>query len=434
MKKKTPTILNKNDAKEVLPQKNISGLKTPPKPAAQKPELEVSPQAPAKLRQLTKKTIIIDARRLDENRFTETIRYIKENPNVRLKLQNTTINPEFVVKILKALKEAGVIDQIRDIGFVMLPGGDENLILNEKSFTDKVLPYLGGLEGIELSCLGITDKLLESISKKLPHLTSISLFGVGITDKTITNLAKTLPNITKLHLINTSVTSKSVPLLVKEFPYLKALGISGHHFKDADYLALKDGLMNILSFSAVGQKFESMKTVRELLGAMPKIHTLDLSESPVTDEVAKAIAEVPKGLQNLNISETKITFEGIKDIVKTRDLIKFKMNKLEGIGDKELEFIIAQQPGLKTFHFAGAYFTEGTVMTMILKLPKLIDVMLVPAKQATWKMTPGVEKAFAHKKVKLQYLHIQAWRLPATNLQEFEKDLPKLRIEYVAQE
>jgi hypothetical protein len=397
-----------------------------------KPPVKEESTIPAKLRPLTKKTIVIDARRLDENRFTETIRYIKENPNVRLKLQNTSINPEFVVKILKGIKESGVIDQIREIGFVMLPGGDENLILNEKAFTEKVLPYLGHLEGIELSCLGVTDKVLEAISKKAPHLKSVSLFGVGITDKSVANLAKTLPNLTKLHLINTSVTTKSIPLLVKEFPYLRALGISGQHFKDADYIALKDGMANILSFSAVGQKFERMSTIREILMAMPKLHTLDLSESPVTDEAAKAIAEVPKGLQNLNISETQITFEGVKDIVKSRDLIKLKMNNLRGIRDEELGLIIERQPGLKVFHFSGAYFTDATIMTLILNLRKLIDVTLIPAKQSTWVLTEGVEKALALKKAKLQYLHIQANRLPAKLLQDLEKEVPKLRIEYVA--
>ena len=219
-------------------------------------------------------------------------------------------------------------------------------------------------------------------------------------------------------------------MLVKEFPYLKALGISGQHFKDVDYLALREGLAKVLSFSAVGQKFEKMKTVRDLLIAMPMLHTLDLSESTANDEVAKAIAEVGKKIQNLNISETQITFAGIQEIVNTRDLTKFKMNNLKAIGDKELQYIIEKQPGLKVFHFAGAYLTEATTMTLILKLPKLIDLTLIPAKESTWALTEGVEKALSLKKQKPQYLHIEARKLPEKLRLELEKDLPKLNLEY----
>ena len=198
---RTPTIIKRKDAREATPQKKraraIPNNKTTEKPSdkdvqdtreatpqkkgaiattnnktterpsdkdiqdPKKPVADAAPPPPAELRPLTKKTIVIDARRLDGQRFTDTIRYIKDNPNVRLKLQNSTINPDDVVKIMKLLKDEGVIDQIRDIGFVMLPGGDQNLILNEKTFTEKVLPYLGHLEGVEFSCLGVSDKFLN---------------------------------------------------------------------------------------------------------------------------------------------------------------------------------------------------------------------------------------------------------------------------------
>jgi len=389
------------------------------------------PAPPTELRALTKKTVVIDARRLEDQKFTDTIRYIKDNPNVRLKLQNTTINPEFVVKILKTFKDAGVIDQIRDIGFVMLPGGDENLILNEKAFSEKVLPLLGYLEAIEISCLGISDKFLETLAQKVPHLTHISLFGVGITDKTVTNLAKKLPNLSKIFLVNSSITSKSVPTLIKEFPYLKALGISGQHFKDADYLALREGLANILSFSAVGQKFEKMQTVKDLLMAMPKLHTLNLSESNINDEAAYSIADIPRGLQNLNISETQVSANGIKKIVKERDLVKLWINNLKGIGDEELMFIIQQQPGLKLFHFAGAYFTDETIIHMLLQLPALIDMTIIPAKESTFKISEGDVTTINLKQTRLQTLHTRSSVLLEKLLRKLQEKNPRLRIELV---
>jgi|GEM_PF-3297819 len=443
-----PVVAKRKDVKELYPTKkqkgNGLGAQAPKKPidvkvpnkntAMDKAIADVpvddKPTVPVKLRSLTKKTIVIDARRLDEHTVTETIRYIKENPDVRLKLQNLTINSGDVVKILKTFKDEKILDQFREIGFVMLPGGNENLILNEKSFIEKVLPDLGYLEGIDLSCLGITDKVLEAISKKLPHLKSISLFGTGVTDKTIMYLAKNLPNLIKIHLINTSVTSQSIPLLVKEFPYLKSLGISGQQFKDKDYLALKEGIENIVSFSAVGQKFENMKTVKELLIKMPRLHTLDLSESNVNDDVAQAICQTPKGLQNLNISETKISFRGIKDIVNNKDLVKFKINNIEGIGDTELKEIIKKQLRLKVFHFSGAYFTNSTLVTLFHSLRKLTDVTLIPAKLSEWKMDETITEMIIIKKSKLQYLHIQPYRLKEDLSLKLKNALPKLRIEF----
>jgi hypothetical protein len=399
-----------------------------------KPEAFVAPKV-VPLKELSRKTTVIDARRLTEHKLTETIRYIKttkdkENKDLRLKLQNATINPEHFAKILDSFEAAGVLEQVREIGFVMLPGEKKNQEIQEHDFIQKIVPKLKNLEGIELSCLGVTDKLLEAIAKGAPHLKGVSLFGLGITDATLLKLDHLLPKLTKIHLVNTSIGPKGIQLLVAKFPELRSLGISGQHLKDSDFIALKEGFGNLYSFSAVGQTFKDMKTIKSLLEVTPKLQALDLSETNVTDDVARDISETAQGLRTLDISETKITGAGVKDIVQKLDLHKLKIDRLRGIGDEELTFIIDKQKGLKTFHFAGASFSNVVLMKMILDLPHLVDVTFIPG-DSSWMLTEGVAHALILKRdPKLQYLHIQANRLPETLRALFEREQPTLRIEY----
>lgn len=383
---------------------------------------------PPKMRPLSKKTMTIDARRLRDHKFTETIRYIKEHPDIRLKLQNMTIDPETVVTVMKGFREANVIDQIRDIGFVMLSGAN-NQVLNEKAFIERILPYLGYLEGMELSCLGVSDKVVHALPARMPHLRHLSLFGLGITDATVARLAREMPNLAKIHLINTSVTQGGIKDLIHNFPYLRALGISGPKLTDKDFSPLinMEGTLNLHSFSVVGQTFKDMNTVARLLGRMPKLHTLDVSETNVTGQVVKYI---PVTVKSLNISETPITYDGVKDIVKRLDLTTLKMNKLKGIGKEELDFIIEHQPGLAKFHYAGAYFSDGTCIKLIVRLTKLTDVTFIPPADSGWMMSEAIAEALALKPVKLQYLRIPAKCLPETLRVKLQRDIPNLRIEY----
>lgn len=418
VQKKAPSPLKKE------PKKKDASKKQDIKPADPTPVKDAV--APEKLRPLEKKTIVIDARRLHGHKFTEIIRYIKEHPNLRLKLQSMTIDADSVVPLMKGFKDANVIDQIRDIGFVMLPGPN-NQVLNEQAFIQKVLPYLGHLEGIELSCLGVTDKVVAAMPKMMPHLKALSLFGIGITDVTVTTLIKDLPDLVKIHLINTSLTVKGIQALVKNFPYLRALGISGQNLKDQDFEAIKQEATTLYSFSLVGQTFKDMKTFAHLLENMPKLHTLDLSETNATDQVAKGI---PLSIKSLDISETPITPAGVKDIVKRLDLTTLKMNKLNHIGADELNLITQNQPGLKKFHCAGANLDDATVMKLVLKLKKLTDVTLIPADDSSWMMTESIAEALAHKEVKLHYLRIPARRLTEILRAKLQRDIPHLRLEY----
>lgn len=436
----TPVISKASNGKgkqNLKPKGKAKATATGPKNPATTPDLvkkevianPADPVPPLKLRDLKKKTIILDARRLKEHKFTETIRYIKEHPNIRLKLQNMSINPDSAVSLMKGFQEAKVIDQIREISFVMLPGAN-NQVLNEKDFISKVLPYLGHLEGIDLSCLGVTDIVVEALPKKLPHLRNLSLFGVGITDKTISFLAKELPELRKIHLINTSLTNKGMQELAKNFPYLRALGISGQHLKDNDFNALRDGLEKLHSFSAVGQTFKDMKTAKNLLSAMHKLHTLDLSETNVTDDVAKSLGTSVPGLKTLDISETAITRSGLRAIVETLDLTTLKINHLKSIGKPELLLVADKQRGLRKFYFSGAYFDDPTIMNLILKLPRIMDLTLIPNSESTWVMSDSVAEALHLKETKVQYLHIPAKRLPELLRINLERNIPNIRIEY----
>lgn len=396
-----------------------------------------SKSKPLPLKELSKKTTVIDARRLTEHKLTETIRYVKstkdpENKDLRLKIQNATINSTHFIKILNAFEAAGILNQVREICFVMLPGEKKNQELQSAEFIKVILPKIKNLEGIELSCLGVTDKFIENIAKETPHLKSISLFGLGITDATLTKLEALLPKLTKLKLVNTSISPKGIHIIVTKFPELRTLGLSGQHLNDSDFIALKEGVGNLHSFSAVGQSFKDMQTLKSLLSAMTSLKMLDLSESNVNDEVARYIADEAPGLKILDISETKISGAGLKEIAQRLDLQQLKINRLRGIGPEDLDFIIEKQRGLTVFHFAGTSFTNVLLMKMIMELPHLIDVTLIPG-DSSWMLTEGVAHALILRKTpRYQYLHIQANRLPESLRALFEKELPTLRIEYAA--
>ena len=375
-----------------------------------------------------KKTVPIDARRLKDHKFTEAVRYIKEHPDTRFKLQNTTIDPAFLLPLLTSLKEAQVLDKIKDIGFVMLNSANGK-VLDEGIFLQKILPFLEHLDGLELLCLGATDKIVKAISTKIPNLKSLSLFGPGITNETAIHLTKECPNIIKIHLLNSQITSPGIQTLANNFPKLEMLGISGPNLKDSDFVTVGTGKPNLRSLSMVGHNFKDMATITTLLKMMPKLHTLDVSETNVTDAVAKSISEA-KGLKSLNISETKITKEGVKEIVQNLDLTTFKINNLLSISDNELEIIAKSQPGLKKFHFSGTSFSDSGLIDVIGDLKKLNDVTLIPISGSKWVLSEAIARALVRKKTKIQYLHIQADRLPETLRIKLESSIPNIRIEY----
>lgn len=376
-----------------------------------------------------KKTVPIDARRLKEHKFTEAVRYIKEHPNMRFKLQNMTIDPDFALPLLTALKDAQVLDKIKDIGFVMLNSANGKS-LSESVFLVKILPFLGYLDSLELLCLGATDKIVKAISTKIPNLKSLSLFGPGITNETVANLTKECPNLTKIHLINSNLTTPGIQSLANNFPKLETLGVSGPHLKDSDFVILSTGKPTLRSLSIMGHTFKDMATVTNLLRAMPKLHTLDISETNATDTVARAIAENSKKLKSLNISETKITKEGIREIIQNLDLTTFKINNLPGIGDAELELIAQSQPGLRKLHFSGISFSDSGLIDIILNLKRLNDVTLIPMSGSKWILSEAVARTLVLKKNKIQYLHIQADRLPEVLRMKIENGIPNVRIEY----
>ncbi|MGV8947985.1 MAG: hypothetical protein ACOH2E_01250 [Candidatus Paracaedibacter sp.] len=433
-KKKAATIAKKDDVSEKKPNNQNSLISNPQKISPQQTLGKdnsmgsTNPQDTDIDNGKAKKTVPIDARRLKDHKFTEAVRYIKEHPNTRFKLQNTTIDPAFLLPLLTALKEAQVLDKIKDIGFVMLNSANGK-ILDEGIFLQKILPFLEHLDGLELLCLGATDKIVKAISKKIPNLKSLSLFGPGITNETAIHLTKECPNLIKIHLLNSQISSPGIQTLTNNFPKLETLGISGSNLKDSDFISVGTGKPNLRSISMVGHNFKDMATITTLLKIMTKLHTLDISETNVTDAVAKSIAET-KGLKNLNISDTKITKEGVKEIVQNLDLTTFKINNLTSISDNELEIIAKSQPGLKKFHFSGTSFSDSGLIDVIWDLKKLNDVTLIPISGSKWILSEAVSRALVRKKTKIQYLHIQADRLPETLRMKLENGIPNIRIEY----
>lgn len=415
--KKHPPI-----AKAVLPVPP-----TPPTPVS-------SPLIPKALKT---KTQIIDARELTGQKLINTIKHIQENANIRFKLQNMTNEAEFVVPLLQNLKDKSVLDRILDINFVIT--NQNNAVLNEKEFISRVLPFLTHVEKIELNCLGVTDTIVKAIANTMPHLTSISLWGEGITDVTVTTLAAKLPNLIKIHLINTGLTSLGVQTLKAKFPKLEDLGLSGGakdlksnqpKLTDIDFALLTKKMPNLRSFSVQGQQFKDQKTIVNLLQGAVKLQSLNLSETNTSDEITDVIPHLSH-LKSLDISETLITKQGVRKIAQqSLDLTTLKMNGLKGIGGEELKFIATKQTALKTFHFSGVDFNNLDLMVVLLNLPNLTDVTLIPTPESKWILTDAVAAALVHHIKKLQYLHIQAGRLPEELRRYLKAEIPTLHIEY----
>jgi hypothetical protein len=150
-KKKASTIAKKEDVREKKPNNQNSLMNNPQQTSSQQASGTDKGMQNKDLQDIkgkAKKTVPIDARRLKDHKFTEAVRYIKEHPDTRFKLQNMTIDPAFALPLLTSLKEAQVLDKIKDIGFVMLSSANGK-VLEESAFLTKILPFLGHLDGLE---------------------------------------------------------------------------------------------------------------------------------------------------------------------------------------------------------------------------------------------------------------------------------------------
>ena len=134
----------------------------------------------------------------------------------------------------------------------------------------------------------LTASTLDSL-KKLPGLTSLAASATLADDAVLERLSE-LPGLTDLNLSD-----------LDNSPHVTAAGV-----KSLAKLPLK-----FLSLPSL--KVSVNREAAESFAAMPGLVVLDLAGSDVSDDVLPALAR-SKTLVRLNLSETKVTDAGLKDL------------------------------------------------------------------------------------------------------------------------
>jgi hypothetical protein len=173
-----------------------------------------------------------------------------------------------------------------------------------------------------------------------------------------------------------------------------------------------------------------MGNVDQLIQAASKVKDFDLSDTNITDNTAKTIISTMKDLEALNVSNTTLSKDGMKEIIENLSLKTLKIDHVKGVDDEELKLIAEHQQKLEKLHFSGTDFTDFGIMDVIQNLVDLEDLTLVPHHESKWVLTEAVVAAIAFHLKKLKYLHIEAKRLPE-NLRKWMADnMPDTYIEY----
>jgi hypothetical protein len=243
-------------------------------------------------------------------------------------------------------------------------------------------------------------------------------------------LVAKLPSLKKLHLINTNLTEQGASKIDGTYKNLYTLGISGKKLEDEDLVIVVKGMKNLHTLSVSGQTFKDMGNVDQLIRAAPEIKDFDLSDTNITDNVIKTIMDTMKDLEALNISNTALSKDGIKEIVENLSLKTLKIDQVKGVGDEELKLIAEHQQNLEKLHFSGADFTDFGIMDVIQNLSSLEDLTLVPHHESKWVLPDAVVAAMAFHLKKLKYLHIEARRLPENLRKWIADNMPDTYIEY----
>jgi Leucine-rich repeat (LRR) protein len=375
-----------------------------------------------------KEAMIIDARRLAAT-FKDTILNIKGHPDEKFQLMNVTINFGDTLSQLHSLKEEQVLDRFDKISFVMTD--KDHMTLDEAVFINSILPLLGHIKVLELECWGVSDKVVGAIAANCPHLTKLYLFGPSITDSTMDVLVEKLPNLKKLHLINTNLTEKGASKIDDTFKNLYTLGMSGKKLEDEDLVVVVKGMANLHTLSVSGQTFKDVKNIDLLIKAAPKLKDFDLSDTNIADGSIKTIIDTMKNLNSLNISNTTLGKDSVKEAIENLDLKTLIIDGVKGVDDDELKLISEHQQKLEKLHFSGADFTNFGIMDIIQNLPELQDLMLAPTAQSKWILTDAVVAAMAFHLKKLKYLRIEGARLPDDLRKWIAENMPDTNIEYV---
>jgi uncharacterized protein (TIGR03067 family) len=266
----------------------ISEPRPEPKPPSKPKPPAVDEDGPV-IADLTKKGFI-----------TEKVQYGKF-PGVNVKVPSNLS--------LETIKDLSGHPRIRSITFTAQLG-------DAHPVTDEVIRALNGLDGLKWlefqTCPKLTAAAFRDLSR-FPMLTSVDLSYSPVDDAAIEELAK-LKTLERVVLKGEKITDKSLAALAK-VRTLKSILLGGAHVT-ASGIKLLNALPDLEELW-----LQNMPVADAALGelSMPKLQTLNLAHSNVTDEALGKLPVLP-ALRSITLSGPKLTDTGLKHLAKQPNL------------------------------------------------------------------------------------------------------------------
>ncbi len=228
---------------------------------------------------------------------------------------------------------------------------------------------------LQLSCKKIQDNALLAL-KNTAKLRKIQLSSCKeISDSALKTFIKSLPTtITTLALCDTNLSDN---ILLEDIPKFQRLRI----FSIGDCPQLSPGAISIL-LTLLPDTIERLHLSKTKLtdeglnkiSRFQKLKTLNISycESLSTSGLENLLVRLPEGMEELDLSETSLTIEGMIQATRFQGLKKLSIRKCPLLPLSVIEYIIWRLPEGLTF--TNADNITRTIRKRHLRPPKVVDL------------------------------------------------------------
>ncbi len=182
----------------------------------------------------------------------------------------------------------------------------------------QVIQQNPNLTSLDLSYTNITDGDLNAWAPYLGKLTSLDLYHTKINDVGLKAVAPYLGNLTSLRLEDTKITDEGLKALAPSLRNLTILDFRGcYNITDEGLKALAPYLGNLTSLNLSGCGDITNKGLKALVPYLGNLTILDLWKCQhIANEGLEALVPYLGNLTSLKLSNTNITDEGFKAIVR----------------------------------------------------------------------------------------------------------------------
>lgn len=280
----------------------------------------------------------------------------------------------------KALEFASKLTKLKELNCTM------------GTYTDKGAVHIGKMVGLEKLMIGyseITDVTIEAISK-LPNVKELVIVAAHkVTDKGVSHLAK-MPALVDLGLVYSNNVGGPGIAALKDAPNLRKLRVSSISPENAKFLAELKQLEELSFVEGDGVTEAHLAD----LGGLTNLKTLDATYTSVGS--IDAVAGLT-GLTSLNLTRTKMTDEGFKNVHKLTNLQSLYIGEtlitsIEPIKElKSLEKVSLPQG------------VDGACIDILLGLPKLTRIHIDGKAKVTREDVERLMKAFPQASIWTQF-------------------------------